>query len=82
MRSSRGQRALVVEALKRLGPNATAAQIRGYIDGLHGRAGTQGIYDFGDREQRGVGENAVVIMGWNPATKNWIVQSRPGGYLK
>jgi hypothetical protein len=49
---------------------------------LHGWSGVEGVYDFGDREQRGVGQNALFIATWNPAKKDWIALSRPGGYLK
>ena len=73
---------IVVNALRHFGPDATADQIRSYILGLHGWAGVEGIYDFSDREQRGVGSNAVFIAAWDPAKKNWMALSRPGGYLK
>jgi len=73
---------IVVNALRHFGPDATADQIRSYILGLHGWAGVEGIYDFSDREQRGVGSNAVFIAAWDPAKKDWMALSRPGGYLK
>jgi branched-chain amino acid transport system substrate-binding protein len=73
---------IAVNALKTLGPGATANQLRDYIETLHGWAGTQGVYDFADGRQRGVGENAVSIMGWDKAKKDWTLESRPNGYLK
>jgi branched-chain amino acid transport system substrate-binding protein len=73
---------IVVNALRKLGPDASADQIRSYILGLHGWAGVEGVYDFGDREQRGVGQNALFIATWDAGKKNWIALSRPGGYLK
>ncbi len=73
---------VLVDALRHIGPAATAQQIREYIDNLHGWAGTQGMYDFGDREQRGVGESSLVIIGWDQAKSDWTVESRPGGLLK
>jgi branched-chain amino acid transport system substrate-binding protein len=73
---------IVVNALRHFGPDATADQVRSYILGLHGWSGVEGVYDFGDREQRGVGQNALFIATWNPAKKDWIALSRPGGYLK
>ena len=73
---------IVVDALRHLGPDASADQVRSYILGLHGWTGVEGVYDFADREQRGVGENALFIATWDPANKSWIALSRPGGYLK
>jgi len=73
---------IVVNALRKLGPDASADQIRSYILGLHGWSGVEGVYDFGDREQRGVGQNALFIATWDPGKKDWIALSRPGGYLK
>ena len=73
---------IVVDALRHLGPDATADQVRAYILGLHGWPGVEGVYDFGDREQRGVGQNALFIAGWDAGKKEWVALSRPGGYLK
>ena len=73
---------IAVGALKKLGPGATAIELRNYIENLHGWAGTQGVYDFADGKQRGVGENAVSIMGWDKAKNDWTLESRPTGYLK
>jgi branched-chain amino acid transport system substrate-binding protein len=73
---------IVIDALRHLGPDATAAQMRSYILGLHGWPGVEGVYDFSDAEQRGVGQNALFIAAWDPAKKGWTAQSRPGGYLK
>ena len=73
---------IAVDALKSIGPGATANQLRAYIENLHGWAGTQGVYDFADGRQRGVGENAVSMMGWDKTKKDWTLESRPNGYLK
>ena len=37
---------IVVAALRKLGPTATAAQLREYIDNLTDFAGVDGMYDF------------------------------------
>jgi branched-chain amino acid transport system substrate-binding protein len=73
---------IVVDALRHLGPDATADQVRSYILGLHGWSGVEGVYDFSDREQRGVGQNALFIAKWDPSEQGWVALSRPGGYLK
>jgi branched-chain amino acid transport system substrate-binding protein len=72
---------IVVNAFRKLGINATAEQLRAEIAGLHGYAGINGIMDFRDGQQRGLQENAAVIVRWNPAKQNWIPVSKPGGGL-
>lgn len=72
---------LTIDTLRKIGPNATAEQVRDRLDNVHGWAGTQGIYDFSDTEQRGVGEGSLVIIGWDKAKKEWLILSRPNGYL-
>jgi ABC-type branched-subunit amino acid transport system substrate-binding protein len=72
---------IVVDALRKLGINATAEQLRAEIAGMHGYAGINGIMDFRDGQQRGLQENAAVIVRWNPAKQNWIPVSKPGGGL-
>jgi branched-chain amino acid transport system substrate-binding protein len=70
---------IVVNAFKRLGTDASAQQLRTYIAGLHGYAGINGIMDFRDGQQRGLRENSAVIVRWDPARKNWVPMSKPGG---
>lgn len=43
---------LLVDALRKLGPDATALQLRDYILSLHGWAGINGVYDFSDGRPR------------------------------
>jgi branched-chain amino acid transport system substrate-binding protein len=73
---------IVVDAIRHIGISATAAQIRDYIDGLHGWAGTSGMYDFGDPEQRGLAINALVIDRWDKTAADFVPASRPGGTLR
>jgi hypothetical protein len=70
---------LVVDALKHAGPNPTAAGVRDYIMNLHGWAGILAMYDFGDPEQRGIGENAIIIDRWDPAKDEFVTISKAGG---
>jgi branched-chain amino acid transport system substrate-binding protein len=70
---------LVVSALRKLGPNATAAQIREYLAGLKGFAGINGVYDFPKVPQRGLDESSVYITRWSPEQKIWVVVSEPRG---
>lgn len=70
---------ILVDALRHLGPDANATQIRDYIENLHGFAGINGLYDFRNGSQRGLGINAEMVIRWDPPTKHWIPVSGPGG---
>ena len=73
---------IVVEVMRRLGPDATADQFRNELEHFHGYAGINGIYDFRDGSQRGIGANAVVIYHWNAQKKSFDVVSGPGGHVQ
>jgi branched-chain amino acid transport system substrate-binding protein len=70
---------LLVDALRHVGPDASATQIRDYIEQLHGFVGINGVYDFRDGSQRGLGINAEMVIRWDIPTKRWIPVTRPGG---
>jgi branched-chain amino acid transport system substrate-binding protein len=63
---------IVIAALRKLGPNATATQIRGYIANLQGWTGVTGTYDFKAIPQRGVNWRSVVMARWDPARESWV----------
>ena len=71
---------LTIEALKKLGPTATGAQIRDYLAGVKGWAGILGTYDFTKYPQRGVSVDDVVMMRWTGT--GWLTSSSFGGSLK
>ncbi len=71
-----------MDALRHLGPNATAQQVHAYILGLHSFAGVNGIYDFRDGGQRGISSSAVVVNRWDVAKQTFVVVSKPGGGVK
>jgi hypothetical protein len=70
---------LVLDAYRKLGFGATAAQIRDYLAGLQGWVGANGTYDFHAIPQRGVGSGAIVMIRWDPLSDNWVGVSKPGG---
>jgi branched-chain amino acid transport system substrate-binding protein len=72
---------IVVDALRKLGPNATAAQLQGYIEKLSAFPGISGSYDFRDGNQRGLSQKDLVIMRWDDSAKTWTTVSGPGGIL-
>jgi branched-chain amino acid transport system substrate-binding protein len=73
---------LVVSALRTLGPNAGAQQIRDYLVKLHGWVGIYGVYDFRDGQQRGVGIQSQAVFRYDNAAQTFTPVSRPGGFLK
>ncbi len=72
---------LVVEALRKLGPDAKAEDLRAYLDALQGFAGINGIYDFKAIPNRGVGEQNVVVTRWDPKVGTWVLASESANAL-
>jgi branched-chain amino acid transport system substrate-binding protein len=70
---------IVIDALKKYGPAATAQQIHDYIENLHGWTGINGEYDFRDGSQRGLGEKDGIIIRWDPVKSAFVGMSKPGG---
>ncbi len=70
---------IVVDALRHVGLNASATQIRDYIAGLQGWVGVNGPYDFRSVPQRGIGMSAVNVVRWDPSATVWVAVSKPGG---
>lgn len=72
---------IILDAYRHLGSNATAAQFRQYINTLHGFAGINGIYDFRDGTQHGVGENGLIVVRFDPKNDSFIPVSGRSGHL-
>jgi branched-chain amino acid transport system substrate-binding protein len=70
---------IVIDALRKIGPNATADQLRTYIEGLHGYTGITGTYDFRDGSQRGLTVDSALIMRWDPDKADFVSVSKSGG---
>lgn len=70
---------IIIDALKKLGPDASAQKIRDYIAGLKNYAGVNGVYDFEKVPQRGLSVDNAVVTRWNTETKNWQVVSKATG---
>lgn len=71
--------AMIVDAYRKLGLNATAAQIREYLSNLRGWTGINGVYDFKAIPQRGIGPSSVVLVRWDPQKDTWVAVSKYGG---
>ena len=70
---------MLIDALRKLGPDATAPQLHEYFDNLHGYAGINGFYDFRESPGRGLSINDVVVVRWDAAKGNWVAVSGPAG---
>ena len=73
---------LVIAALRALGPDASAKQVRDYIGSIKDYAGTNGRYNFQAVPQRGLSINAVFVSHWDPVKNTWTAISKPGGDLR
>ncbi len=70
---------ITVAALRALGTNATAAQIRNYIANLTGWVGINGTYDFHKLPQRGIGGRlALSLFHWDPVKSHMNPVSKVG----
>jgi branched-chain amino acid transport system substrate-binding protein len=69
----------IIDALRKVGPKATAQQVKDHIVNDVGYAGINGIYDFKAVPQRGLTVKNAVVTRWDPAKNNWIVVSEPTG---
>ena len=70
---------VVVDAFRHDGTNATARQIRDYVEHLKNVPGVNGRMHSTDGNQRGVGTDGVLIVCSNEAKQNFVRVSRPGG---
>lgn len=73
---------IVVEALRALGPDASAEQIRAHMAALRGYAGNIGTYDFVAAPQRGLRDGSTSIYRWAPGSGELAVvpfTRSPGG---
>ena len=70
---------IVASALRQLGPEASAAQLREYVANLTDFAGINGVFDFKATPQRGLTDDNAIIVRFDPQQKSWIWLSKPGG---
>jgi branched-chain amino acid transport system substrate-binding protein len=70
---------LVVTALRALGPNASAAKIRDYLNNVSNFSGATGRYNFKLSPQRGLNASQVFVARWDGPKNDWVAVSKPGG---
>jgi branched-chain amino acid transport system substrate-binding protein len=62
---------IAIDALKKLGPTATAKQLRDYLSTLQW-SGSIGYYDFRQKPQNGLTSKDTVVVCWDNDRKKWI----------
>jgi hypothetical protein len=70
---------ILVDGLRKLGPDASAAKLRAYINSLRGWTGVNGPYDFKAEPQRGLGDKNIVMIRYNPKDGTFAAASKFGG---
>lgn len=70
---------IIVAALRKLGPTATAEQIRQFIANLTDFPGIDGVYNFKASPERGLGPDSAIAVTYDPTAKAWVWLTRPGG---
>lgn len=70
---------IVITGLRKLGPSATAAQLKEFIAKLTDFPGVDGIYDFTKYPERGLGPDASTVTTYDAASDSWAWLSQPGG---
>lgn len=70
---------LAIDAVRKLGFDATAAQVRSYLANLRGWVGIRGTYDFQQFPARGIGGSSLAVARWDPGKNDWVTVSMPGG---
>jgi branched-chain amino acid transport system substrate-binding protein len=62
---------IVIDALRKLGPGATAESIHDYLEHLQSWSGVQGTYDFTTGDQAGLGESGVALFRYSATKNDW-----------
>jgi branched-chain amino acid transport system substrate-binding protein len=62
---------IVIDALRHLGPTATAKQLRDYLSTLQW-PGSIGYYDFREKPQNGLTSKDTIVVCWDAGRKKWI----------
>ena len=70
---------MVVDALRKLGDTASAAEVLDYLSNQSDLAGINGLYNFKTVPQRGLNSSNALVSRWDAATRSWAVVSAPSG---
>jgi branched-chain amino acid transport system substrate-binding protein len=70
---------LLVDALRKLGPDASAAKLRAYLVNLKSWTGVNGVYDFKAAPQRGLSDANIVMVHYDAQKSAYTAVSKFGG---
>lgn len=70
---------IIISTLRKLGPAASAEDVRAHIAGLTNYAGVVGIHDFKASPQRGLTNKNAIVSRWDAGAHNWVAVSQPTG---
>lgn len=70
---------LVMQALRKIGLTATAAQIRDSINAQTAYLGLNGVMNFKVAPQRGLTKENIIVVRWDPQRDRFVAMSAPGG---
>jgi branched-chain amino acid transport system substrate-binding protein len=70
---------LLIDALRKLPENVSAAQLREYLANTTSYAGINGVYDFKAVPQRGLSVKNAIVTRWDPARQVWEPVSQATG---
>jgi branched-chain amino acid transport system substrate-binding protein len=70
---------IIVDALRKLGPDASAAKLKTYVSNLQNFTGVNGPYDFKSEPQRGLGSKNIVMVRYNNKDGSFTAVSKAGG---
>lgn len=74
-----GPAMVIIDALRKLPENATAAQVREYIAKQTSYAGINGVYDYQKVPQRGLSVENAIVTRWDAAQQRWEPVSKATG---
>ncbi len=66
---------IIVDALRHLGVNATATQLKNYVQTIQGFQGANGVYNFSPTNHRGISLSSLVMTQWMNQTGTFKVSS-------
>ena len=70
---------MIIAALRKLGPAATAEDVRAHIASQTSYAGLVGVHDFKAVPQRGLTNKNAIVSRWDASIHNWVPVSLPTG---
>jgi branched-chain amino acid transport system substrate-binding protein len=70
---------VIVEGYRKVGTDATAAQMRDFINNTRGWSNVLGTYDYKNSPQRGAQPQWLLMVRWDPNNSKFIPVSKLGG---